>query len=597
MPRFSRRRAILFFAVVVCAAAASRDPWLKITSANFVLYTTGGERSGRDLVRHFEQVRGFFVQAFGDNLPDAKPACIIAFHNEKEFEPYRPTEFAAAFFHAGIAHDFIVMSSGSSDHYPMAVHEFTHMMVHEGGHEYPPWFNEGLAELFSNLQPMGNKIKVGQDIPGRMLTLEKERWLPLGTLLKVDHNSPYYNEKSKAGIFYAESWKLVHMLFLDPSYRPQLKALDGALKQGDSATVLEAVYHKSLQAIEADLHSYLRGGTVNVMIFNIQLPKAVDTPEVETAADMSARLALAELLSNTSGKSEQASAAYESLAKEYPNRWEVEEGWGRFFWFQRKLDDAARHYARAVELGGQDPRLFLDYGRVLYYSNRPAAIDILSKAARLNPDNDEIHIELGSAYMLHGNYGAAVAELRNMKKVQPAQAYGYFHNLAFAEYRLGQIAEAKAHAAKARTFAHSPAELATMDRLDRALEAPAARADSGVSERTSGAAAAAPRMAHRGPAQETEAPQAEPASALPSVVGTLEHLECGKFARLHVRTDGKIRIFVITDPRSVTIRNGNGAPVDLQCGPQKPPRAVRIEYQALPGQPNAVDLVHSLEFK
>jgi hypothetical protein len=38
------------------------------------------------------------------------------------------------------------------------------MMVHESGHEYPPWFNEGLAELFSNLEPMGNKIKVGQDI-------------------------------------------------------------------------------------------------------------------------------------------------------------------------------------------------------------------------------------------------------------------------------------------------------------------------------------------------------------------------------------------------------------------------------------------------
>ena len=159
---------------------------------------------------------------------------------------------------------------------------------------------------------------------------------------------------------------------------------------------------------------------------------------------MSARLALAELLSSTRGRSEQASAAYESLAKEYPNRWEVEAGWGQFCWHQRKLDDAARHYARAVELGGQDPRLFLDYGRVLYYNNRPTdAIDILSKAARLNPDNDEVHFELGSAYMRHGNYGAAVAELRIVKNVQPAQAYRYFYNLAYAEYRLGKAAEAK----------------------------------------------------------------------------------------------------------------------------------------------------------
>jgi tetratricopeptide (TPR) repeat protein len=397
MPRIVSRRAILFFAAALCAGGASEDPWLKIISANFVLYTTDGERSGRSLVRHFEEVRSFFVQAFGDRLPDAKPACIIAFRNEKEFEPYRPSEFAAAFFHAGISHDFIVMGSGSIDHYPVAVHEFTHMMVHESGHEYPPWFNEGLAELFSNLQPMGKRIRVGQDIPGHIMTLDRERRLPLAALLRVDYSSPYYNEKSKAGIFYAESWKLVHMLFLDPSYRPQLKALDSALKQGDSVAALEAVYHKSIAAIESDLHSYLSGGTIKVMVFDIQLPKSVDTPEVETSAGMSARVALAEMLSNTRGRSEQASAAYESLAKDYPNRWEVEQGWGQFCWQQYKLDDAARHYARAVELGGQDPRLFLDYGRVLSYSNHPAdAIDILAKGARLSPNDDEIHFELGS---------------------------------------------------------------------------------------------------------------------------------------------------------------------------------------------------------
>src|ERR1017187_9765062 len=188
MPRFAHRRAILLIAAAITAAGAQPDPWLKITSVNFELYTTGGERSGRDLVRHFEQVRSFFVQAFGDRLPDAKPACIIAFRNEKEFEPYRPTEFAAAFFHAGVAHDFIVMSNTSSEHYPVAVHEFTHMMVHEGGREYPPWLTDSRFSIISNLQPLGKKIRVGQDIPGRMMTLQRERWLPLAPLLAVDRN-------------------------------------------------------------------------------------------------------------------------------------------------------------------------------------------------------------------------------------------------------------------------------------------------------------------------------------------------------------------------------------------------------------------------
>ena len=42
--------------------------------------------------------------------------------------------------------------------------------------------------------------------------LRQQRLLPLTTLLKVDHNSPYYHEDNKGSVFYAESWALVHYL-------------------------------------------------------------------------------------------------------------------------------------------------------------------------------------------------------------------------------------------------------------------------------------------------------------------------------------------------------------------------------------------------
>jgi hypothetical protein len=47
----------------------------------------------------------------------------------------------------------------------------------------------------------------------------------------------------------------------------------------------------------------------------------------------------------------------------------------------------------------------------------------------------------------------------------------------------------------------------------------------------------------------------------------------------------------------VTIRNGNGEPIDLQCGPQKPPRPVRIEYQPSPAASGTAGIVRALEFK
>src|ERR1043166_7301618 len=178
--------------------ATTSDPWLRMKSANFELFTTAGEPSGRDLIRHFEQVRSFFAQAFKIQGSAAHPAVVIAFRSEKEYEPYRPNQVAAAFFQGGPAHDFIVMQSASSENYPVAVHEYTHLLVRESNLRVPLWLNEGLAELYSNLEPQGSKIIVGKVIRGRAQPLMTEKWIPLRALLAVGHDSPLYNEKSRA---------------------------------------------------------------------------------------------------------------------------------------------------------------------------------------------------------------------------------------------------------------------------------------------------------------------------------------------------------------------------------------------------------------
>ena len=163
--------ALLLF-LTLRAGAADKDPWVRIASANFELFTTAGDRAGRDLVKHFEQVHSFFVGRFKMMSSDAtrKPR-VILFRSEKEFEPYRPNEFASAFYHPGEYHDFIVMNNSIGESRSVAVHELTHLMVHQIGLELPVWLNEGLAELYSNLEPTGSKIRVGRDIPGRMQTL------------------------------------------------------------------------------------------------------------------------------------------------------------------------------------------------------------------------------------------------------------------------------------------------------------------------------------------------------------------------------------------------------------------------------------------
>src|SRR5204863_8988570 len=131
--------------------------------------------------------------------PPAKPIPVrlVAFGSAKEYEPYRLNEFAIAYYHETLDRDYIVMSRSGSETFPIAVHEYVHLLVRHSGMKLPPWLNEGLAELYSTLRPMGDKILVGELIPGRRQALLQEKWVRLTTILAADHNSLYYNEKHK----------------------------------------------------------------------------------------------------------------------------------------------------------------------------------------------------------------------------------------------------------------------------------------------------------------------------------------------------------------------------------------------------------------
>jgi Flp pilus assembly protein TadD len=197
----------------------------------------------------------------------------------------------------------------------------------------------------------------------------------------------------------------------------------------------------------------------------------VDSPQIETGASLAARLALAELLANNRDKLSQAQAAYQQLAHDYPDSWEVEEAWAQFSFRQRKNEEALGHFARAAELGCRHPRTFMDYARILEYNRRDQdAVAALQTAARLDPGFEEAHLELGLAYVRIASFADAIAEFAQVKQVTPAQASRYFYNLAYASYRLGDAAKARAFIEKGRPYATNPEEAAQLDRLRQALD-------------------------------------------------------------------------------------------------------------------------------
>jgi len=577
------RVAAFLCALAVFPAAASPPPrWLKIESPNFELFTTAGQRDGREVARHFEQVRAFFVDVMRLPANGATPVRIVFFRSGKEYAPYAPNDFADAFYLGAEDRDYIVMKSLPRDQFPMAVHEYIHLLVKHSGIDAPVWFNEGLAELYSNLKPLGGKIQVGGLIEPHFVLLQHAKWIDLATLLAARHDSPLYNEKLRAGMFYAESWALVHMLYLGSDYQASLPAFLKALKSGvPTPEIFAKVYGKSVPRVQQDLQSYLRGAAFNSSLFNASLSKEVDTADVSVSNNLEAGLVLAEILANTRAKAAEARQLYTLLARDHPRDWRVELGLARLSLRERQRPEAAAHYARAVDLGSTNARMYLDYGRLLRAADQRAeAVAILKRATEIDPENPDARLELAFACVLNDQHAEALAQFLLVKQVTPERAFEYFHAMAYSYYRLDRKPEARDAAVKCRTFAKSSQEMERADQLLTALNT-ALKIDIDNDDDDDD--------------DEEPATVGDHADDLAVAEGTLRQLDCldGKI-RIRIGVGAEAIAFALLDLDSIVIKEH--APMNFTCGPQKP-RRIRIEYQANPGaMPGTVGVVRTIAF-
>lgn len=170
----TRMVAVLLLLLALTFPLSSETRWVEMRTQYFTVFSSAGERATRDTVKHFEQVRAFFVQAAGVSPNRPQPVQIVIFGSRKEYEPYRFNEAAVAYYQPGVERDYIVMSEAGVTAFPVAIHEYYHLLVKHSGVELPVWLNEGMAEVYSTLRPNGDKIMVGNVIPGRHAALLNE---------------------------------------------------------------------------------------------------------------------------------------------------------------------------------------------------------------------------------------------------------------------------------------------------------------------------------------------------------------------------------------------------------------------------------------
>lgn len=466
---------------------------------------------------------------------------------------------AFAYYAASQTRDYIVMQDSDAEHFPVAIHEFMHLIVRHSGINLPLWLNEGWADVYSTLRPSGKSARLGDLVPGYPQELAANKWLSFEALTAVDHKSPFYNETKRAGIFYAESWALVHMLYLAPDYRRNFVPFVNAILQGKSAAdACQIAFGKPSTIVYEDLRQYLGRNLLYGALVPTQLTKSEEEAQAVTVTDFDSDLVLADLLA-TIGKRDQAKAAYERLAKTDPQKPEVQQSLGYLAWQSNDREAARQYFEKAFAAGDRDPQMCFHLAMLEREARQPddKVIPPLLRALEVRNDYFDARMQLAAVELNAHNWAAALAAFVQLRNVPAEHAAMVFNGLGYANLQLGNFPEARKDAENARKWDRTEADTRQTDSLMQYLDAREAAQKRGArTESAKGALPDAepsetPMLKRAVPADDSgeRTMVSPPSEQTEHIEGIAKSLDCeGKVVRFTILAGQKTMSFAMEDP-------------------------------------------------
>lgn len=584
------RRWLLVLVAIGAPLCATAAPAWRLTSNNhFQLYSETSDERARTILGWFEQLHAFFDQEGGGGKSISAPVKVMVFSSEAAYQPYRLRTAADAYYVGSKGQDYIVMSGGDPDTFALAAHEYAHLALRDWGLRLPPWLKEGLAEYFATLRIGDHTVEIGGPRLGRMQTLRRRTWMPLADLTAVSDEDQARLERDRTDLFYAESWALSEMLVLSPDYANAFARFIGRVSSGTPGIeALNEVYGKSVEAVTRDLRAWVNQRALPV----VRLPEVVAEAapvQVTELSPFAARLTLAQLLLAV-GEFDRAEAAFEALAKEWPDSADVPAALGSVALHRGNAEGARRAWKRAIELGVSDAELCYQYATLADEAGlsaddiRPA----LQRAITLRPDFDDAHYQLALLEKNARHYEAAIAEFQAMRRIPEKRALDYWLSLADAFNEMDRRDEAISAARHAAEFARTAAQ-----RKRVADEIHLAQTDLNV-RFARDAAGNLQLVATRTPhGQPDWNPFIEAGDEMHRAEGMLRAIHCGSVTTIVVEASGKLLTLAIPDLKHVEMRH---APADFVCGEQAQPIPVTVDYAHVTSA-GAAGIVRGMDFR
>ncbi|HTV41560.1 MAG TPA: tetratricopeptide repeat protein [Candidatus Sulfotelmatobacter sp.] len=287
------RRLLLIVALLIVrpavsqtddAAPASPVPlaqrhWFAVSTAHFNIYSCGDVTDTYRLAGQLEEFQRAYALLAGQNATASPPIVVLAFPNHDAMIPFLPLYQGhpgniAGFFTRGSDENLIVMSLPNADSPDMDVifHEYAHLLFRHNDEIWPLWLKEGMAEIYSTFVTGGNHVEIARPIDRHLRTLATEQLMPLDELFSVGRNSPQYNEASRQGMFYAESWLLTDYLMTSDNtvLKSRFPRYTELLSEGQTAEqAFTNALGVSLDAMETELRRYAQAGEYHPIVLRV----------------------------------------------------------------------------------------------------------------------------------------------------------------------------------------------------------------------------------------------------------------------------------------------------------------------------------------
>lgn len=241
------------------------------------------------------------------------------------------------------------------------------------------------------------------------MLLLRQQFLPLESLVAVDHGSPLYNESSKASIFYAESWALMHYLLFgeDRKFSKNTAAFAAALAGGQS---LDGAARATLGVSGVDLEKGLRRYLARDVFVSGSVPfpdriAKVAAVEPAPADEADIHATLGDVLLQMDRKEDATAELTAALALDNTHG-PAHASLGMLDVRERRWDASRPHFERAVASPSANFLCHYYYGVALsqtaFEGGSPKADDLAAiersfrRAIELNPEFADSYAQLSS---------------------------------------------------------------------------------------------------------------------------------------------------------------------------------------------------------